>query len=118
MRKTLTVLAAVATLATAAVAVPSDARAQWRGHGWGWGGPAVAAGVFGGLAAGAIVGSAFANPYYYGGYPAYGYGYGPGYGYAPAYGYSPVYAGSACYIRRERVCDPYRGCWVQRVQVC
>jgi hypothetical protein len=104
MRKISTVLAAVATLATAAVAVPSDAQAQWRGHGWGWGGPAVAAGVFGGLAAGAIVGSAFA-PYYYGGY-------------APAYGYSPVYAGSACYIRRERVCDPYRGCWVQRVQVC
>src|SRR4051794_17399172 len=56
MRKTLTVLAAVATLATAAVAVPSDAEAQWRGRGWGWGGPAVAAGVLGGLAAGAIVG--------------------------------------------------------------
>ena len=44
---------------------------------------AVAAGVIGGLAAGACVGSAFANPYYGGGYygggyPAYGYGYGPG----------------------------------------
>ncbi|WFU83520.1 hypothetical protein QA645_12465 [Bradyrhizobium sp. CIAT3101] len=56
----------------------------WRG--WGWG--------FGGLAAGAIIGSAIASggPYgYYGGGPYYGgYGYpGPGYG----YGYAPAYYG-------------------------
>lgn len=109
MRKIFMVMAAAATLATAAVSVPSDAQARWRGHHGG----AVAAGVFGGLAAGALIGSAFANPYYGSGYyPAYGYGYGP------AYGYSPVYAEPACYIRRERVCDPYRGCWVQRVRTC
>lgn len=58
----------------------------WRGRGFGWG--------IGGLAAGAIIGSAIAsNAYgygYYGGGPYYGYGYpGPGYG----YGYAPAYYG-------------------------
>jgi hypothetical protein len=46
--------------------------------------------VLGGLAVGAIIGSALARPYY--GYPAYGYGYGPYYSYGPAYysyGYPP-----------------------------
>jgi hypothetical protein len=42
----------------------------------GWWGPAL-----GGFAIGAIVGSAFARPYY--AYPSYGYGYGyPAYSYA------------------------------------
>jgi hypothetical protein len=42
----------------------------WRGGRWGWWGPGA---VIGGLAAGAIVGSALAAPYY--GYPGpYGYG--------------------------------------------
>jgi hypothetical protein len=45
---------------------------------WGWG----PAGIFGGLAAGAIVGSAIAGPGYYGYGPGY---YGPGY-YGPGYG--------------------------------
>ena len=37
---------------------------RWRGGGWGWG--------LGGFAAGAIIGSAIASPYYYGGYYPYG----------------------------------------------
>jgi hypothetical protein len=104
MRKTLTALAAAATLATAAVSLPSDAQARWRGHHGG----AVAAGVLGGLAAGAIVGSAFANPYYG------SYYYDPGY-----YAYDPVYAApGACYWQRQQVCDPYGYCRIRRVQVC
>lgn len=71
----------------------------WRGRGFGWG--------LGGLAAGAIIGSAIASgPYgYYGGGPYYGYpGY--GYGYAPAYygyGYGPAYP------RYYRPYRPYYG---------
>jgi len=54
MKKTLAVLAAVATLATATVAVSTDANAQWRGRGGpGWGG--VAAGVLGGVVVGSII---------------------------------------------------------------
>jgi hypothetical protein len=53
----------------------------------GWWGPAL-----GGFALGALVGSAFARPYY--AYPAYGYGY-PAYSYGyPAYSYGyPAYYG-------------------------
>jgi hypothetical protein len=82
---------------------------QWRR--WGWGGVGL------GLAAGAIIGSAIAsNRYYYGGYPAYGYGYGYpaySYGYYPAYsygyasyGYAPAYYGYAYYPRYR-----YYGRW-------
>jgi hypothetical protein len=82
MRKLLPALAA-ATIAVAAVATPTTADARWRG----WG-PAL-----GGFAVGALIGSAFARPYY--AYPSYGYGYGPAYGYGyPAYysyGYGPAY---------------------------
>lgn len=77
---------------------------HWRGRGFGWG--------IGGLAAGAIIGSAIASsaPYgYYGGpyYGGYGYpGYGYGYGYAPAYySYRPAYA----YPRYYRPYRPYYG---------
>jgi hypothetical protein len=81
MRKSLTALAA-AIIAVAAVATPTTADARWRG---GWG-PAL-----GGFAVGALVGSAFARPYY--AYPSYGYGYGPyyGYGYPAYYSYSYSY---------------------------
>src|SRR5262249_18494721 len=54
---------------------------------WGWG-------IGAGFIAGAVIGSALASPYYgYGGYGAYGYGYGypgPYYGssYAPYYSYA------------------------------
>ena len=87
--KLLRTTALSAALMTAAVPMlTSPAHAWgwgWRGGGWGWGGAAL------GLAAGALIGSALAAPYYaYGyGYPAYGYGYGyPGYG----YGYGKVMA--------------------------
>jgi hypothetical protein len=72
MKKMLTALVAAATIAGAAVATSAPAEARWgggwhggwRGGGWGWG--------LGGFAAGAIVGSALAAPYYYGGYGPYG----------------------------------------------
>ena len=57
MMKTLTTLTAAATVAAALLAAPSDANAQRR-----WG-PAVGLGILGGVAAGAIVGSAIANSY-------------------------------------------------------
>jgi hypothetical protein len=64
MTKTLTALAAAATLAIVAVGAPSDAFAQRRGG-------AVAAGIIGGLAAGAIIGSMAAPRYYYEPAPVY-----------------------------------------------
>jgi hypothetical protein len=93
MRTTLTAVAAAATIAIAAVATPTTADARR-----GWWGPA----IIGGLAAGAIIGSAYARPYY-------GYGYyepAPAYdGYAPAYdGYAPAYSG-------YYAPGPYYGCW-------
>ena len=73
-------LAAV-TLGTATIATSTPAAAWYR---YGWGAP-VAAGVIGGLAAGAIIGSAI-RPY----------------GYAPAYGPGPY----PC-LRRRPVYDAY-----------
>jgi hypothetical protein len=68
MRKILTALVAAGSLAAAVAATPTAADARWGGwHGWGWG-PAV-----GGFAAGAIIGSALAAPYYYGYYAPYPY---------------------------------------------
>ena len=93
MTRGLIVLVAAATMAAALAPAPAQA-----GNGG-----AVAAGVLGGLAVGAIVGSAAAQPRYY----------------APA----PVYAAPpppACYwTRGEPVWDGYRGVWVRpRMQVC
>ena len=70
--------ALTAALMTAAVpALPSSAHAWGWGHGgWGWGGFGV------GLAAGALVGTALAAPYY-GGYYDYPYGYYDYYGGPP-----------------------------------
>lgn len=94
MTKTLTALAAAATLAIVAVGAPSDAHAQRRGpHGG-----AVAAGVLGGLAAGAIIGGALApRPYYY---------------YEPR----PVYVEPrpAYCVERQWVWSDYRGDYVRR----
>jgi hypothetical protein len=97
MSKTLIALAATAAIAIGAVAAPTQAEARHRG----WVGPA----IIGGLAAGAIIGSAAAaSPYYYGPGPYYYYGPGP-------------YYGPGCYIRRERVWDGWGWRW-QRVRVC
>ncbi len=99
MRKTLTAVAAAATIGVATMAAPTTADARW-----GWWGPALGA-----FAVGAIVGGALARPYYSGGYyggyyPAYSYYPAGYYGYyAPAYSYS--YAAPAYYSPR-----PYYGC--------
>ena len=95
MRKTLTVLAAAGALAVVSVAAPSDANAQWRRGGGG----AVAAGVIGGLAAGAIIGSAVAPRYY-----------------DPYYGPAPVYVapGPASCVEPQWVWSERRGEYVWR----
>jgi hypothetical protein len=87
MTRTAIALASAAALAGAAFA-PAPAQAR---------GGAIAAGIIGGLAAGALIaGAANAAPYY--GRPAY-------------------YAGPPCFWRRERFWDGY-GWRVQRVRVC
>ena len=88
-------LAAVSALALTAVTLPASA---------GGNGGAIAAGVVGGLAVGAIVGSQ-ANRGYYNG---------PGY-----YGeqaYQPVY--SNCHTEREQVVDQYGRTHTRRIRVC
>jgi hypothetical protein len=95
MLKIMTGIAAVAAVTLTLVAAPQEAQARWRHHHGG----GVAAGIIGGLAAGAIIGSA-ANGYY-----------GPGY-YGPAYAYGPP-----CYWSRERVWTGWGWRW-HRVRVC
>jgi hypothetical protein len=97
MRRTLSALAVAATVAIATVATLTDADARWRRHHH-HGFPVGA--IVGGLAAGALIGSAFAVPRYYG-----------------AYAYEPVYFGPRCYVRRERVWIGWRW-WIRRVEVC
>jgi hypothetical protein len=79
MTKFLTVLAAGSAVALVSVAAPTAADARC----WGCG---AAAGVIGGIAAGAIIAGAASNSYY-----GPGYGYAPGYAYAPSYAYAPGY---------------------------
>lgn len=98
MTRTLTTVAAAATIAIAAIATPSTADARWpHRHGF------PVAPIIGGLAAGALIGAAVAGA--------------PRVYYEPVY-YEPVYApGPACYVRRERFWDGWR--WrVRRVEVC
>lgn len=90
--------AAIAGLALAVIATPQPAQAR---------DGALAAGIIGGLAVGAIVGSQY-NGYYSG--PSY---YGPGYYGRP---YQPVYAN--CRIERQQVEDGYGHVRIQRVRVC
>jgi hypothetical protein len=85
MTKFLTVLAAGGAVALASIAAPTAADARCRGCGVG-----IAAGVIGGIAAGAAIAGAASSPYSYG--P--GYAYDPGYAYPPAYAYEgPAYYG-------------------------
>ena len=77
MRKILTALVAASAIGAATLATSGSAEARW-----GWWGPGA---VFGGLAAGAIVGGALAAPYYY----PYGYYRYPAYYPYPAYGPYP-----------------------------
>jgi hypothetical protein len=85
----------------------------WRGH-RGNRGAAVAAGIIGGLAVGALIAGAaqpaYAAPTYSYGAPVYGHG---GYVNAGHYGYQPQ-----CYWQRVRQHDGYGGIVVRRVQVC
>ena len=74
MMKTLTTLTAAATVAAALTVAPTDAFAQRRGA-------AIGLGILGGVAAGAIVGSAIANSY------------GPAYVVQPGYVPYGAYAG-------------------------
>ncbi|HEY6755664.1 MAG TPA: hypothetical protein VI077_13315 [Pseudolabrys sp.] len=103
MRNTIIALAAAGTLAAA---LPSSAQAHCSGCG-------VAAGVVGGLAAGAIVGSAIAGsrPVYVEPAPVY---------VAPPpvyYAEPPAYAGPVCHTERHRVWDGY-AYRTRRVQIC
>jgi len=98
MKKTISAMLAVATIAGSLVSVAPAARAD---------GGRIAAGVAGGLIGGALLGGAIAasRPA-----PAYGYGYAP----APVYVEEP-----ACRLVRQRVWDDYNGVWrMRRVQVC
>lgn len=89
MTKTLTAIAAAATVALATLAVPQQAEAR---HGRN-------AAIIGGIAAGALLGAAAANGGYY-------------YASPPAYYYGP-----RCYWTRERFWNGYR--WhSRRVRVC
>ena len=131
-KKAVMAAAAVATLATGVTfAAASPAEAQWRGRhvagpgfhrgrAYGYrgfrgarGGAGVAAGIIGGLAAGALIAGA-TNAY---GAPAYSHGYvpayQPNYGYAPAYSYQPT-----CYTRRVRERVDYDTVVIRRVRVC
>lgn len=92
--KILTSISAAAVIAVAAIAAPQPAEARNQGG-------AIAAGVIGGLALGAIIGS-----------QSRGYSYGPSY-YAPG----PVYYRPSCYWHRERVWDGW-GWHTRRVRVC
>lgn len=95
---------ALAAAALSVAVLPNTAEARCHGC-------AVGAGVVGGLAVGAIIGSAMAGPRYYEAPPAY---YAP-----PAYG-GPAYAveeGPVCHTERQRVWDGYA--WrMRRVEVC
>lgn len=105
MRKAFTAILAALAIAGTLAATISDAEAQYRYRRSNGG--AVAAGVIGGLAAGAIIGGALASR------PAYADPY-----YAPA----PVYVAPPpprCWTERQNVWDPYYGVYrVQRVRVC
>ena len=93
MKKTITALLAVATIAGSLSVTPAHAQ-----RGWG-------AGVAAGLIGGAIVGGAIAasRPYPY---------YDPYY-----YGPPPAYVGQGCYWQQQRYWDGYA--WnVRPVQVC
>jgi hypothetical protein len=102
MKNIIITLAAAGTLAAA---LPYPARANCNGCG-------VAAGVVGGLAAGAIVGSAIANsrPVYVEPAPVY---VAP----PPVYAVPGPYEGPICHIERQQVWDGY-GYRTRRVQVC
>ncbi|HMF23782.1 MAG TPA: hypothetical protein VKG24_16865 [Pseudolabrys sp.] len=109
MKNTIVALAAAAAVAAA---LPSPAHANCNGCG-------VAAGVIGGIAAGAIVGSAIANsrpPVYV--EPAPVYAAPPPPPPPPAYAEPPDITGSICHIERRQVWIEGYGYRWRRVEVC
>ena len=112
MHKSLIGLVAAAGIGLASVAAPAPANAGC----WGC---AVGAGVIGGLAAGAIIGSAVANnppPPYYGPPPGY---YPPppaAYGPPPGPGYAELAPG--CYWGQRKVWVEGVGYRTRTVQIC
>jgi hypothetical protein len=90
----------IVCLTTAALGISAAQSAKADGAG-------VAAGVFGGLAVGTILGAAAAQPRYAPPPPAY------------VYEPEPVYAPSCYWTHGRPVWDEYRGIWVRpRVRVC
>jgi hypothetical protein len=128
MKKTIAAGLVAITLAGGAIASAAPASAQQgfsRGYGYGYGyrhrayrphyggGGAVAAGLIGGLALGALAARpayGYAPVGYYGGYAPVGY-YG---GYAPVgYGY-----GGECFVERRRSIDPWGRMVVRKIRTC
>ena len=98
MRKALTAIALAAAFALASVAAPQPALAHDDGG-------AIAAGIIGGLALGAIVGSAASGPHYY--------DYDRGYYYRPRHYYYRPH----CWWEHDRYWNGWRWRW-HRVRVC
>ena len=92
-------LSTIVTISALALTVASTSHPAFARNNGG----AVAAGVVGGLAVGAIVGSQ-ANRNYYGGPGYYESAYQPGY--------------QSCHTERQRFADQYGRIHVQRVRVC
>jgi hypothetical protein len=127
-------LAVVSTGFTAVSATNAEAQFRPRyGYGYGGGyrpnrgnrGAAVAAGIIGGLAAGALIAGAsrpaYAAPSYGYAQPSYGYA-APSYGYAApvysqGYDYQPAYQ-PTCYTRKVRQVVDYDTVVIRRVRVC
>lgn len=146
IKKSAAAALAVAVVSTGFTAVSAtSAEAQWRprqGYGYGYRphrgnrGAAVAAGIIGGIAAGALIAGASRPAYAYSA-PSYDYGYAqPSYGYAqpaynygyaqPAYSYAqPAYSNygeqhyqPTCYFKKVRQVVDYDTVVIRRVRVC
>jgi hypothetical protein len=134
LKKALVGALALTTISTGVTVMSAgSAEAQWRprpayGYGYGYrpyrgprGGAAVAAGIIGGIAAGALIAGA-TRPAYAVPAPSYGYepAYSPGYSYsAPSY-YQPAYETyqPTCYFKKVRQVVDYDTVVIRRVRVC
>jgi hypothetical protein len=91
-------MSALAVAALVAAAMPSTAQARCDGC-------AIGAGVLGGIAAGAIIGSAISQPRYVES--------------APAYAEPPEYVdGPVCHMERQRIWVEGYGWRLRRMEVC